>query len=309
MVIQHNMDAMLASLNINKSQKNLKSATQRLSTGYRINSAVDDAAGLTISEKLRWQIRGLNRASENISDGTSLVQVADGALQEVHAMLDRIKELTVQAANDTNEISGTVRIAMADSLCHFIFWDHFSEFHRLYPNIKLKVISTSTEEMFRLAKQNDIDLVFTLDKHLYDTNYIIVKEHEINTSLITSAENELALKEELSLDDISCEPLILTEKGMSYRQTFEEYAAKKSIELKPILETGDTELICHLVEQGAGISFLPDFVTEKYVKNGKIKQVRLSDFSAGIWIQILYHRDKWITPQMQCVMDYLCSFL
>lgn len=102
MVIQHNMDAMLASLNINKSQKNLKSATQRLSTGYRINSAVDDAAGLTISEKLRWQIRGLNRASENISDGTSLVQVADGALQEVHAMLDRIKELTVQAANDTN---------------------------------------------------------------------------------------------------------------------------------------------------------------------------------------------------------------
>lgn len=260
-----------------------------------------------------FQIKQLEEALktvlfERINHSIKLTPKGREILNLAHQMIALAGDIE-KAANDTNEISGTVRIAMADSLCHFIFWDHFSEFHRLYPNIKLKVISTSTEEMFRLAKQNDIDLVFTLDKHLYDTNYIIVKEHEINTSLITSAENELALKEELSLDDISCEPLILTEKGMSYRQTFEEYAAKKSIELKPILETGDTELICHLVEQGAGISFLPDFVTEKYVKNGKIKQVRLSDFSAGIWIQILYHRDKWITPQMQCVMDYLCSFL
>lgn len=260
-----------------------------------------------------FQIKQLEEALktvlfERINHSIKLTPKGREILNLAHQMIALSADIE-KAANDTNEISGTVRIAMADSLCHFIFWDHFSEFHRLYPNIKLKVISTSTEEMFRLAKQNDIDLVFTLDKHLYDTNYIIVKEHEINTSLITSAENELALKEELSLDDISCEPLILTEKGMSYRQTFEEYAAKKSIELKPILETGDTELICHLVEQGAGISFLPDFVTEKYVKNGKIKQVRLSDFSAGIWIQILYHRDKWITPQMQCVMDYLCSFL
>lgn len=260
-----------------------------------------------------FQIKQLEEALktvlfERINHSIKLTPKGREILNLAHQMIALSADIE-KAANDTNEISGTVRIAMADSLCHFIFWDHFSEFHRLYPNIKLKVISTSTEEMFRLAKQNDIDLVFTLDKHLYDTNYIIVKEHEINTSLITSAENELALKKELSLDDISSEPLILTEKGMSYRQTFEEYAAKKSIELKPILETGDTELICHLVEQGAGISFLPDFVTEKYVKNGKIKQVRLSDFSAGIWIQILYHRDKWITPQMQCVMDYLCSFL
>lgn len=260
-----------------------------------------------------FQIKQLEEALktvlfERINHSIKLTPKGREILNLAHQMIALAGDIE-KTANNTNEISGTVRIAMADSLCHFIFWDHFSEFHRLYPNIKLKVISTSTEEMFRLAKQNDIDLVFTLDKHLYDTNYIIVKEHEINTSLITSAENELALKEDLSLDDISCEPLILTEKGMSYRQTFEEYAAKKSIELKPILETGDTELICHLVEQGAGISFLPDFVTEKYVKNGKIKQVRLSDFSAGIWIQILYHRDKWITPQMQCVMDYLCSFL
>lgn len=245
---------------------------------------------------------------ERINHSIKLTPKGREILNLAHQMIALAGDIE-KTANDTKEISGTIRIAMADSLCHFIFWDHFSKFHRLYPNIRLKVITTSTEEMFRLAKQNDVDLVFTLDKHLYDTNYVIVKEHEINTSIIASCSNALALKKELSIDDISSVPLILTEKGMSYRQILEEYAAKKSAELKPFLEIGDTELICHLVEQDAGISFLPDFVTEKYVNDGRIKQIRLRDFSAGIWIQLLYHRDKWITPQMQCVMDYLCSFL
>ncbi|MDE7432608.1 MAG: hypothetical protein K2N34_11945 [Lachnospiraceae bacterium] len=102
MIIQHNMSSVIANGNLNKTKKRLRVSTQRLSTGYRINSSADDAAGLTISEKMRWQIRGLNRASDNIQDGISLLQVADGATQEVHMMLQRMKELAVQGANDTN---------------------------------------------------------------------------------------------------------------------------------------------------------------------------------------------------------------
>lgn len=245
---------------------------------------------------------------ERINHSIKLTPKGRDILNLAHRMIALAGDIE-KTANDTNEISGTIRIAMADSLCHFIFWDNFSSFHKLYPNIKLKVISTSTEEMFRLAKQNDIDLVFTLDKHIYDTNYIIFKEHEINTSLIAASKSTLTLKDEMSLNEIKNIPMILTEKGMSYRRILEEYAAKKSVELNPLLEIGDTDLICHLVEQDAGISFLPDFVTKNYVSSGKIRQIKLTDFSAGIWIQILYHRDKWVTPQMQCVMDYLCSFL
>ncbi len=245
---------------------------------------------------------------ERINHNIKLTPKGRDILNLAHKMIALAGDIE-KTASETNEIRGTVRIAMADSLCHFIFWDNFSSFHKLYPNIKLKVISTSTEEMFRLAKQNDIDLVFTLDKHIYDTNYVIFKEHEINTSLIAASKSALTLKDEMSLDEIKNIPMILTEKGMSYRRILEEYAAKKSVELDPLLEIGDTDLICHLVEQDAGISFLPDFVTKNYVNSGKIRPIKLTDFSAGIWIQILYHRDKWVTPQMQCVMDYLNSFL
>ena len=81
----------------------LQKSTEKLSSGYKINRAADDAAGLSISEKMRNQIRGLNKASDNAQDGISLVQTAEGALNEVHSMLQRMSELSVQAANGTND--------------------------------------------------------------------------------------------------------------------------------------------------------------------------------------------------------------
>lgn len=102
MVIQHNITAKNANRQLGISDKTSGKSSEKLSSGYRINRSADDAAGLQISEKLRWQVRGLNRASDNISDGISLLNTADGALGETHALLQRMRELSVQAANDTN---------------------------------------------------------------------------------------------------------------------------------------------------------------------------------------------------------------
>ena len=87
--------------NYNKQYHAMNKALYRISTGYRINSAADDAAGLAISEKMRAQIRGLNMAGKNIQDGISLIQTAEGALNETHAIIQRMRELSVQANNDT----------------------------------------------------------------------------------------------------------------------------------------------------------------------------------------------------------------
>ena len=102
MVVQHNMQAMNASRVLNVTANQQAKSTEKLSSGYKINRAADDAAGLSISEKMRKQIRGLDRASTNAQDGVSAVQTAEGALAEVHSMLQRMNELAVQAANGTN---------------------------------------------------------------------------------------------------------------------------------------------------------------------------------------------------------------
>lgn len=102
MIIQHNMQSVFTNGKLNGIDKAKAESAEKLSSGYRINRAADDAAGLTISEKMRLQIRGLNQASENIQDGNSLIDVADGALNEIHDIMQRQRELLVQAANDTN---------------------------------------------------------------------------------------------------------------------------------------------------------------------------------------------------------------
>ena len=99
--VQHNLSAMNANRNYNITQGVLKKSTEKLSSGYKINRAADDAAGLAISEKMRRQVRGLTQASSNAQDGISVVQTAEGALQEVQDMLQRMSELTTKASNDT----------------------------------------------------------------------------------------------------------------------------------------------------------------------------------------------------------------
>ena len=102
MVVQHNLSAMNTNRQLGVTSKGQSKSTEKLSSGYRINRAGDDAAGLTISEKMRSQIRGLNKASSNAEDGISLIQTAEGALNEAHSILQRMNELATQAANDTN---------------------------------------------------------------------------------------------------------------------------------------------------------------------------------------------------------------
>ena len=102
MIVQHNLTAMNSNRMLGLTASAQAKSTEKLSSGYKINRAADDAAGLAISEKMRRQIRGLSQASENAQDGISCVQTAEGALAEVHDMLQRMNELAVQSANGTN---------------------------------------------------------------------------------------------------------------------------------------------------------------------------------------------------------------
>lgn len=111
MIIQHNMTAANTNRQLGITNTNLGKSTEKLSSGYKINRAGDNAAGLTISEKMRGQVRGLEQASLNAQDGISLIQTAEGALNETHSILQRMRELTVQAANDTNVVADRDAIA------------------------------------------------------------------------------------------------------------------------------------------------------------------------------------------------------
>src|SRR5690625_1662158 len=115
MIINHNISAINTHRQMGANNNAVAKSLEKLSSGFQINRAGDDAAGLAISEKMRAQIRGLDMATKNAQDGISLIQTAEGALQETHAILQRSRELAVQSANDTN-ITETDRQAMQEEL-------------------------------------------------------------------------------------------------------------------------------------------------------------------------------------------------
>jgi len=137
MVVQHNMAAANTNRQLGITNGNLAKSTEKLSSGYKINRAGDNAAGLTISEKMRGQIRGLDTASTNAQDGISLIQTAEGALTETQSILQRMRELTVQASNDTNVSADRNAIA--------------------------KELTALTEEVDRIAGQTEFNTMKLLD--------------------------------------------------------------------------------------------------------------------------------------------------
>ncbi len=219
----------------------------------------------------------------------------------------RTSEEMLQLASKDCEPKGIIRLAMADSLCTPLIINKFVEFTTLYPKVSLNIKTAGTNELFRLLDHNEADIVCTLDNHIYDTSYIISNEEKIGVNFVCSVVNPLSKLKRVTIDDLISQPFILTEKGMSYRRLLDENLAQKSIEIHPILEIGSADHISKLVEANAGVAFLPDYVTEKAVKEKKIVRLSVDDINIELWKQLLYHRNKWVSLQMQTVIDFISN--
>ena len=240
---------------------------------------------------------------ERINHTVVLTDQGRKVLEYAHKIEKMTKELK-GSMQRKDEISGNIRLAMADSLCDAFFNEDFKEFRRRYPGIILKIMTGGTEEMFRLMNQNEADAILTLDSHVYDMRYVIAREEEVGIHFVAGKDCPLIKKRLVSIEEIIRYPFVLTEKGMSYRRLMDEKLAEKSLEVRPVLELGSTRLISSLVEQNVGISFLPDYVTETKRNEGKLFCVNVKDFEIKLWKQLLYRRDKWVSPPLESVLVY-----
>ena len=242
---------------------------------------------------------------ERINHTVHLTEKGREVLEYAHQINRMTRELKDSMKEEAS--SGYIRLAMADSLCTSLLSRDFLHFRKLYPNISLKIIAAGTEEMFRLMNHNEADAILTLDNHIYNTEYRILREEKVRTFFVAGAGTRIASASSLSIEELLLQPFILTEKGMSYRRLLEEKLAELSLEIQPVLEIGSTELICSLVEQGAGISFLPEYVIKDRVEAGTLVCLPVSGLEIHVWKQLLYHRNKWVSPQMETVLKYCVS--
>lgn len=239
---------------------------------------------------------------ERINHTITLTDKGSEILRYAHEM-NRLFQEMKETNQPSRQISGHIRIAMADSLGFAIAGNLFEQLQHRYPGITLKITAAGTKEMFRLLDQNEVDFVYTLDNHIYNTDYVVVRETKENVHFVTSTRNPLLARGTLSANELPGQPFVLTEAGMSYRRIMDEQFARLSLEIKPVFEAGNTELLCRILARSESlISFLPDYATEASVKNGELAYLDVRDFDADLWAQLLYHRDKWISPPMEAVI-------
>lgn len=242
---------------------------------------------------------------DRINHTIALTEKGREMLQYAHQMVRLNREMG-RAAKEQEQVKGLVRVASADSLCSWLLGERFAALHTDYPGITLQIIPADTEEMFRLLGRNQVDLVITLDQHLYSREYVMMDEEQIAVHFVAAAQSPLAGRR-LTMDQLVTQPFLLTEKGMSYRRLMDEQLARANLEVSPILESGNTDLLRRLAEQGMGLAFLPDYVTQASVEQGRLCRLEVEGLQVEVWKQMLYHRDKWVSPQMKIFMDYFTT--
>lgn len=241
---------------------------------------------------------------DRIGHTVSLTDAGQEALGYAQRICNLSREM-IAGNHQDRPVSGVVRLGMADSLCYPLIARDFGQFRQQYPNVDLHIYDAGTGELFRMLDHNEVDMICTMDSRVYDTAYVTAEEEAIEAHFVAAAENPLAAKSRISLEKLVNEPFLLTEKGMSYRRLMDEMLAVRSMEVRPVLETARADLICDLVAQNMGVSFLPDYVTETEVTSGRMVRLKVPDFQVTVWKQLIYRRDKWISPQMKVMIDYL----
>ena len=196
------------------------------------------------------------------------------------------------------ELESPLHIGTIESLCTAKFPRILSQFHTLYPKVNIQITLDSPEKLIRMMEHNELDLIYILDTPRWNKEWIKVMEAAEPIVFVASVNSEFALRKEMVLQDILGEPFFLTEKNANYRQALDQHLALENRTLDPVLEISDTEFIIKMVERNDGLSFLPYFAVEKYIRSGRIAMLDVTDIDISMYRQIFYHKNKYKTREM-----------
>lgn len=238
---------------------------------------------------------------ERINHSISLTRKGRELLDYAHRFKKMTEELK-SGISDTGDVRGHIVLATASSLCKNMLGRNYADFYKSNPYVTLKVIEAGTTDMLRMVDHNEVDMILTLDSHIYNSDYIIAKEERAAVHFVVAGGYDIPDK--ITIEEIVKHPFVLTEKGMSYTRLFEEKLSEKSLAVKPVLETGNTDIICDIIKQGVGVGLLPDYVTEERVKKGELRYIEVESFEIDVWKQLLYHKNKWVSKEMEAVLNY-----
>lgn len=203
------------------------------------------------------------------------------------------------AVTDSGELAGKLRIGAVESICASVFPQLLQEYHRLHPKVHIEIVTDTPGVLLEKVRRNELDFVYLTDERIYDNKLLKGLEEAEEVCFVASTEHPLFAREKVRLEEVICEPFILTEKHVSYRYTLDRYLAAEGLEIVPFLEIGNTDYIIRQLVNNEGLSFLPKFAVRHEIEKGRLGILKVEGFHMSIWRQIIYHKDKWVTREME----------
>lgn len=258
-------------------------------------------SALTVQIRLLEQELG-TRLFDRIGRQVSLT--SSGFHFHTHASrISREMQVALRTTNDTGELNGLLRIGTIESLCFSRLPQVLSYIHSHHPKVRFQIITGSPEELIAKLEHGQLDFVYFLNRPLYQNNWVKALEKQEDIVFVCAPSFPLAGRTELEVKDLLGYPFLLTEKDANYRYELDQYLASQNLEILPFLEISNTEFIIRQVSLGMGVSFLPYFAVKEYVTSGELTILQVRDFHMSMSRQLFYHRDKWVTPEMEVFLE------
>lgn len=232
--------------------------------------------------------------------GKELLPYAEQIVQAMHN--------ATQIKSPSSEVKGVLHLGILESLFTSVFSGLIPEFRERFPLVSIETKSDTTYALIQMLRKNELDIIFILDRNIVDKDFVKAFSRPEQIIFVTRPDRSFSDSAVVTLNDALNLPLILTEKRGGYRQALEQAAADIGRYVEPILQIDNTEIIIRQVLQGIGVSFLPRYTVQPFIDRGELSVYELSDFELTFNIQIIYHKNKWITPQMVGFIDLLCEY-
>lgn len=216
-----------------------------------------------------------------------------------------LEEKARQSVQSTPTMYGELKMEIAESLSICFLPTIIHHYRSQYPDVDLIIKTADPNVMFTDLQSGEIDMVYTLDKEFFRNDIICPRKLAEPIYFIAPASHPLAGKKTVTIQDLLAEPFILTDCGMSYRDELDKLLAQQGEKLRPFLEVGNTDVICQLVSQNVGLSFVPAYAARNYIEQGLITVLKVENLQIKMYRQLFYHKDKWLTPPMEAMMELL----
>lgn len=245
---------------------------------------------------------------ERIGKQVRLTQAGERLLPYALNILNMVRKAE-NIEQEPERIFGKLRIGTCESYVISILPPVIMEFSEICPHVEISTHTALVPDLFQMLRQNDIDILIFMDQRIYFPEWVKVSEQPEKIFFVASSNSVLAGKKHISIERLLREPLYLTEKGISYRYAMEQSLAAKGYELHPFLEVGNTDVITRFLLKNKGISFLPEYVVRDYLKDGQLTILDTECDEIVMWSQLVYHRNKCVTPQMNLFIELMLKHI